>query len=166
LPTSATAVWIGQSPIIFPPALKSFGLEPDRMIFISIQKEKDLLWAMEEALKCGGVSAVIGEIRDLSFTGSRRFQLAVEQSNVTGFVLRTAPRILNTTASVSRWKISSLPSKPVDDLPGVGFPRWQVELQKVRNGKPGSWQLEWVNGKFNILTVSNTIIHELKKKTG
>jgi protein ImuA len=166
LPSSATAVWIGRSPIIFPPALKSFGLEPDRMIFISIQKEKDLLWAMDEALKCGGLSAVIGEIRDLSFTASRRFQLAVEQSNVTGFVMRTAPKQLNTTASVSRWKISSLPSQAVDDLPGVGFPRWKVDLEKVRNGKPGSWQMEWANGKFRQLPASDTIIHELKKKTG
>jgi protein ImuA len=166
LPSSATAVWIGQSPIIFPPALKSFGLEPDRMIFISIQNQKDLLWAMEEALKCGGLSAVIGEIRDLSFTASRRFQLAVEQSNVTGFVLRTAPKQLNTTASVSRWKISSMPSHAVDDLPGVGFPRWQVDLEKVRNGKPGSWQLEWANGKFRQLRTNDTIIQEFKKKTG
>jgi protein ImuA len=166
LPPSATAVWIGRSPTIFPPALKSFGLEPERMIFISIQKEKDLLWAMEESLKCGGLSAVIGEIRDLSFTASRRFQLAVEQSNVTGFIVRTAPKQLNTTASVSRWKISSIPSHAIDDLPGVGFPRWQVDLQKVRNGKPGSWQLEWGNGKFRQLSDHPTIIHELKKKTG
>jgi protein ImuA len=166
LPPSATVVWIGRSPTIFPPALKSFGLEPDRMLFISIQKEKDLLWAMEEALKCGGLSAVIGEISELNFTASRRFQLAVEQSHVTGFVICTAPKQLSTTASVSRWKISSLPSHTVDDLPGVGFPRWQVDLEKVRNGKPGSWQLEWRNRKFRQLPYNDSIIHELEKKTG
>ena len=98
-------IWIGSSGTIFPPALQQFGIEPDRIIFIDLQKEKDLLWAMEEALKCHGLSAVVGEIPDLSFTVSRRFQLAVEQSQVTGFIHRSNPRILNTNASVSRWKI-------------------------------------------------------------
>lgn len=166
MPIGATAVWIGPKPLIFPPALQSFGLAPERMIIVSIPKEKNMLWAMEETLKCAAVSAVIGEIRDLSFTASRRFQLAVEQSNVTGFLVRRAPRQLNTTASLSRWKISSLPSETKDELPGVGFPRWQVDLLKVRNGKPGSWQLEWVNGRFRSLASINTIIHDFKKKTG
>lgn len=40
---------------------------------------------MEEALKCGGLAAVVGEVQDISFTASRRLQLAVEQSGVTGF---------------------------------------------------------------------------------
>jgi protein ImuA len=161
-----TAVWIGRSPIIFPPALKFFGLAPERVIFVAMQKDKDMLWAMEEALKCGGLTAVIGEIRELSFTVSRRFQLAVEHSNVTGFIVRHNPRQLNTTASLTRWKICSLPSDAVDELPGVGFPRWQVDLLKVRNGKPGSWQMEWANGRFRQLPESKSIIHELKKKTG
>jgi len=41
-----------------------------------------------------------------------------------------------------------LPGEPVDGLPGLGFPRWQVELLKVRNGQPGSWVVEWSDGRF------------------
>jgi hypothetical protein len=37
---------------------------------------------------------------------------------------------------------------PEEGLPGIGFPRWQVDLQRVRNGTPGSWQLEWAGGQF------------------
>jgi protein ImuA len=33
-------------------------------------------------------------------------------------------------------------------MPGLGFPRWQVELLKVRNGNPGSFILEWAGEKF------------------
>jgi protein ImuA len=72
--------------------------------------------------------------------------LAVEQSRVTGFIVRRNPKNL-VTACVSRWRITSLPTASTD-LPGVGFPRWNVELLKVRNGKPGAWQLEWVDGRF------------------
>ena len=77
---------------------------------------------MEEALKCAGLAAVIGELPELSFTTSRRFQLAVEQSRVTGFILRSNPRNLQPNACVSRWKIKSLPSFLKTDSPARLFP--------------------------------------------
>ena len=91
-------IWIGSAHTIFPPALKLFGIVPDKIIFINLQKEKEMLWAMEEALKCEGLAAVIAEIKDLSFTASRRLQLAVEQSRVTGFIIRNNPQTITTTA--------------------------------------------------------------------
>jgi len=163
----SAAVWIGKSRILFPPALKAFGIRPDQIIFIDLQKEKDILWSMEEALKCAGLAAVIGELPELSFTTSRRFQLAVEQSRVTGFILRSNPRNLQPNACVSRWKIKSLPSFSEDGLPGLGYSRWQVDLEKIRNGKPGSWQVEWRPGKFHEISESlPSILLEPKRKTG
>ena len=61
--TAGTIAWISAARTLFPPALKSFGLQPDRCIFIDLQKEKDVCWAMEEALKCSALSAVVGELR-------------------------------------------------------------------------------------------------------
>jgi protein ImuA len=159
-------VWISASKDLFPPALVSFGIDPDKIVFVRLQKEKDRLWAMEEALGCQGLAAVVGEIPDLQFTASRRLQLAVEQSRVTGFIIRHTSRILQTTACVGRWKINSLSSALMDDLPGVGFPRWNVELIKIRNGRPGSWQVEWANGKFKTLSNIATLIPQQQKKTG
>lgn len=160
------AAWISSSRILFPPALKHFGIDPDRIIFIDLKKEKDILWTMEEALKCGALSAVIAEIQEISFTASRRLQLAVEQSQVTGFILRRNLRNFNTTACVSRWKITSLPSVSDEDLPGIGFPVWNVELLKIRNGKPGSWQIQWVNEGFRHFFKVAALVPELQKKTG
>ncbi|MBC7509861.1 MAG: Error-prone repair protein ImuA, partial [Ferruginibacter sp.] len=105
---TGAVIWIGSVHSVFPPALKLFGLVPDKIIFINSQKETAMLWAMEEALKCEGLAAVIGEIKELSFTASRRLQLAVEQSRVTGFIIRTNPRTITTTACVTRWKITAL----------------------------------------------------------
>ena len=161
------AVWIGSSGTVYPPALKIFGIYPERVLFIDLNKEKDLLWSIEEALKCNGLSAVIGEVPDLSFTTTRRFQLAVEQSRVTGLILRSNPRNLNTNACVSRWRIKPLPSESFDDLPGLSFPRWNVELLKIRNGKPGTWQLEWAAERLRHITkIIPSIIPEPKRKTG
>jgi protein ImuA len=160
-------LWISASRFVFPPALKTFGIEPDRIIFIDRLNERDILWTMEEALKCKGLAAVIGEIPELNFTTSRRFQLAVEQSRVTGFITRMNPRNLITNACVSRWTIKSLPTYSDDGLPGLGFPRWQVDLLKIRNGKPGSWQMEWKPNGFHIITdIVPSIELEQKRKRG
>ena len=160
------SVWISPVQTIFPPSLKNFGIEPDKIIFINLQKEKDRLWAMEEALKCEGIAAVVGEMKELSFTVSRRLQLAVEQSGVTGFIIRNNPPGLNTTACITRWKITPLSSMLPDDMPGIGFPRWNVTLLKVRNGKPGNWQLEWSGGRFRHIEEVTEIPLEVQSKTG
>ena len=163
---AGSCIWINRSQSVFPPALKSFGISPDNIIFIYLKKEKEILWAMEEALKCTGLSAVIGEVQDLSFNASRRLQLAIEQSQVTGFIVRRNPRSLNTTASLARWKITSLPGELPAGMPGVGFPRWNVELLKVRNGKPGSWQIEFGAGRFRQIPKVAAIHPQQQKKTG
>jgi len=162
---SGACIWISAHRTIFPPALRPFGIAADKIIFIELKKEKEILWAMEEALKCAGLSAVIGEMQELSFTASRRLQLAVEQSKVTGFVLRNNPRSINTTACVTRWKITSLPGELADGMPGVGFPHWNVDLLKVRNGKPGTWQIAYAAGRFRHSAKLTPILHQ-QKKTG
>jgi len=153
-------LWISTSRTLFPPALKIFGVEPHRIIFIDLQREKDILWAMEEALKCEGLAAVIAEVREINLTASRRLQLAVEKSGVTGLVLRNDARSLSTTACVARWRITAIESRLEDGMPGVGFPRWNVELLKVRNGNPGKWDIEWSAGKFNLLIKNISTINE------
>lgn len=163
--SGGVVVWISACRTIFPPALSLFGIPPHKIIFIDPQREADMLWAVEEALKCTGLAAVIGEVRELSFTSSRRLQLAVESSGVTGFILRRSPRNL-ATACVTRWKITPLASEPQDNLPGLGPPRWNIELVKVRNGKPGTWQMEWVAGKFRTVYKTASLIPEQQKKTG
>ena len=150
---SGIAMWISYNRRLFPPSLKNYNVQPDRMIFVDLKNEQDLLRAMEEALKCGALSAVVGELKDISFTASRRLQLAVEESQVTGFILRSNFKKVNTTACVSRWRITSLPSASIEDLPGVGFPQWKVELLRIRNGRPGVWNFRWHNGRFEDFTI-------------
>lgn len=136
-------IWISTQRVLYPPALKTFGIAPERIIFIDVKKDKEALWVLEEALKCEGLSAVVGELPAIDFAQSRRLQLAVENSQVTGFIMRSNPQKQNATTCAARWQISSLRSETVDELPGVGFPRWQIDLLKVRNGNPASFEVEW-----------------------
>ncbi len=119
------------------------------------------LWATEEALRAPAVGMVCAEIEDMDLTASRRLQLAAETGGGLGLLLRPARRdttenALPPTASVSRWRISSLPGAPAatSDTPGCpkilpGQPRWQAELLRARGGQPQTWQLEWRDARDN-----------------
>jgi len=116
-------------------------------------------------LTCSSLSAVIGEMPEMSITASRRFQLAIEDAGVGCFILRKNPKNLLTTA-VSRWHIQPLPTKTKDRLPGLGHPRWQVTLLKVRNGKTGSWNIEWTSSGFRYSSNLSVIHRTVQKQTG
>ena len=146
---TGAAVWISSRRTVFPPSLHSFGVKPHHVIFIDLPNEKKVLWAMEEALKCPGISAVVGEVSDISFTDSRRLQLATEQSGVTGLMMRHPGRKLSANACAARWRVDSLPSETEAGMPGVGFPMWKVDLLKIRNGRPGSWAIGWSGDGFH-----------------
>ncbi|WP_316800625.1 Error-prone repair protein ImuA [Pedobacter frigidisoli] len=144
----AACVWVSTSRNLFPASLGLFNVETERIIFMDVQTEKQVLWITEEALKCEGLAAVVAEVNNISLIESRRLQLAVENSGVTGFILRKDGNKKASTVATARWKISPLPSHTEDGMPGLGFPLWQVELLKVRNGNPGIFILEWAGERF------------------
>jgi len=142
-------VWISSKRKLFPPSLANFGFGPERLLFVDVAKESDVQWAIEESLKCSALTTVVAEVNDISFTASRRLQLAVEQSSVTGFLFRgSAKQKPGTTACAARWRVTSLPSDNLEELPGIGFPKWRVELLRIRSGRPGVWNVEWRNGRY------------------
>lgn len=162
---NGAALWISASQHIFPPALHFFGVSPDRFIFLHPKKVNEIPWAVEEALKCKTLTAVVGEVQGMGFTESRRYQLAIEQSGVGCFVLRHQPKN-PASAAVTHWQIKPRHSGTEEGLPGVGHPCWRVNLLRVRNGKPGSWDIEWTNGRFRHLSKLAAIPELLQTKTG
>ncbi len=141
---SAPAVWIVRGRDLHAAGLAAYGLTPDRLIAVRAARDADALWAMEEALRCKRLSAVLGEVAGLDLTASRRLQLAAESSGVTGVLLQNAARRSAASAAVTRWRIAPAPSQPEE--PGVGDPRWRAELERCRGGRPGAWLLEWRDG--------------------
>ncbi|WP_143708749.1 ImuA family protein [[Flexibacter] sp. ATCC 35208] len=157
---SKPCLWICQSRVFFPLSISRFNLAPTQIIFINAPRPQDALWAFEEGLKCNGLSAIVAEIPRISFSESRRLQLAVEKSKVTGLLLRST-KYQNTTTSVARWHIKPLPSLSDDGLPGVGYPQWNVELSKVKNGRPGAWLVAWRPAGFTVTEHSKTITEQI-----
>lgn len=135
------AVWIGTEESLYGPGLAAFGLHLPELLVVLATNPTDILWAAEEALREGGVGAVVAEIGDLDLTASRRLQLAAETGMTLGLAIRPASK--TTTASLTRWQIKTAPSGYAMPLHTVGPPRWSVQLERCRGGKPRTWQLEW-----------------------
>lgn len=166
--TGAPCVWVATERQVFPRGLKRFGIDPGHIVFVDLKKEKQVLWVLEEALKQGGLAAVIGEVKNISDIASRRLQFAAETSGVTGFMIRHVTRSVTPVASVARWSITPLPSEgPKRNMPGLGFPRWTVKLEKIRNGKPGKWIVECTAGRLRFLSPSTAALSMIQQsKTG
>jgi protein ImuA len=93
------------------PGLDQFGLAPEHLLTVGVAHRRDLLWAMEEALRCRAIAAVIGEVRhgELNTVAVRRLSLAAAESGALGLLLRAKPAGEASTA-VTRWIVGAAPS--------------------------------------------------------
>ncbi|WP_104668876.1 ImuA family protein [Ensifer adhaerens] len=153
--TKGKVLWCVTRPDLFAPALAQVGLAPSRIIYVEAGDEKVLLACMEEGLRHGGLGAVVGELARLPMNASRRLQLAAEGSGTVGIVIRRWRRQAEAsdfgqpTASVTRWRVSVLPSTPLP-VPGVGRARWLVELIRCRAGESADFEVEAPDAKGRI----------------
>ncbi len=145
--THGKVLWCVTRPDLFAPALSQAGLKSDRVIYLEGGDEKTVLACFEEGLRHGGLGAVVAEVARLNMTASRRLQLAAEGSGTIGIALRRWRRQTEAadfgqpTAATTRWRVSALPSTPLP-VPGVGRPRWLVELIRCRAGESADFELE------------------------
>jgi protein ImuA len=145
--TRGKVLWCITRPDLFAPALSQAGLKSDRVIYLEGGDDKTVLACFEEGLRHGGLGAVVGEVARLNMPISRRLQLAAEGSGTIGIALRRWRRQTEAsdfgqpTAATTRWRVSALPSTPLP-VPGVGRPRWLVELIRCRAGESADFELE------------------------
>jgi len=140
-------VWVVRHDDLFAPGLAGLGLSPERVIGVCARDEAEALAVLEDALGTVGVAAAVGEVEAVDLTAGRRLQLACERQGSTGLVIRRRPyggeaRRDTGSAAASRWKISPALSEPLPGEPGLGAPRWRVELERTRGGRAGGWTME------------------------
>jgi protein ImuA len=141
-------LWCLSRADLYGPGLAACGLDPGCLVLVWAARDAEILWAMEEGLRAPGLDAVIGEAGILPSVTSRRLQLAAEGSGIPAFLLRrwrnadvAARERTLPNAAATRWRISVLPSVRAGGMPGVGQPRWRVELLRCRGGAPGCWEV-------------------------
>ena len=116
---------------------------PIRLITVDVSKPVDVLWAMEEGLRCTSLSGVVGNIWGdppaLDFTASKRLALRAEARALPCWLIRRAAHP-NLSAARMRWRLRSLPSAPVrHDSRAPGQALWQADLFRARWQTPGEW---------------------------
>ena len=138
---------------IYPPGLGSGDL-----IHVEARDAKLALWAMEEGLRCSGLSGVIGELwgdpAALDFTATRRLAVAAERSRVPCWLVRLAG-IANLSGARMRWRVASMPSIANSfDPRASGSPAWEAELFRARGYPPGRWGVAHETGAFHLAAAS------------
>jgi protein ImuA len=146
--------------------LKSFGLEAEQIVFVRPQTIVELLWAIEEAIACRAVAAVVADIarphKALDFTASRRLALRCAASGGSIFLVRYA-RDREASAARYRWRITpQLSRSPPFDERAPGLPRWRVRLEKGSVGKRRKMSadgeeflVDWTEDGFSLANIDS-----------
>jgi len=123
--------------------LASFGVPMARLVHLAVRHTRDALWATEEALKSGAVTAVVTELArdDIDLTASRRLSLAAAEGGSLGLVL-SHRRIDRPSAAVTRWEVAAAPGAR-DAFGGLGATAFSLSLVKNRRGPTGRWLASW-----------------------
>lgn len=112
-------VWIDPAGCLYPPAFRA---EVSRLHLLR-PKPIDLPWAATESLRCRHVGAVVAVMPNrLTRVEVRRLQLAAEQGNTLGILLRPnlASAGVHIYSAASRWLVSPAPGERT-------IQRWRVE---------------------------------------
>jgi hypothetical protein len=161
-------VVIDQQQTFYPPAAAAWGIDLDRLIVVRPRSARDELWAAVQSLRSPAVAAVWGMIDQLDGRAFRRLQLGAQAGRTLGLLLRPPSargqpswadvRIevkgklqnANCKMQIANWRASAIenlqfrapPAGWSCNLHSPASPntsrRIQVQVLRVRNGRPGS----------------------------
>ena len=146
--------------------LHAFGLPPERLLIVQTAKEKDALWAAEEALGLGDALSVVLNLqtsaKGLSLAATRRLHLRAETNRTPCFILLAGSDPPAPSIALTRWQIEAASAGTLNGFQdGIGHPAFTANLTRNRQGQTGTFTLQWNNhhAKFetaNKRTISRT----------
>ena len=156
-------VWIledaagSESGVPYAPGLSEHGMSPERLVVVRTADGPDSLWAMEEALKCRAVGAVVADLwrtRSYDLTASRRLALAAARHGTTGLLVPAGAAggaQAFSSAARTRFVVRAASGAPVPSaggrVPMPGRAAWSVRVARLKAGighdRDKSWPLAW-----------------------
>jgi protein ImuA len=147
--TQGPVIWI--RPGWLPERLNAAGLQPladpARLILVQTDRDENLLWAMEEALRSGAATLVVAELlTPPALTPIRRLHLAAEagaeaarrNTALAPLGLILLPGEGGAQGVESRWHIAPAPSRT---LLWSDEDRWHLSRLRARLAPPAAWLL-------------------------
>lgn len=142
--TSGPVLWIAPAygtDKLNPDGMLRF-VDPGRFIFVAPQRAEDLLWSMEEALRCGAVPLVVADMPGFpALTPVRRLHLAAEagaaQAPRPSIGLLLTPDEGGAQGVETRWVMQPdmVNALPHDHL------RWHLARRRARRAPPRDWHI-------------------------
>jgi len=133
--------------------LNALGLDPGRVLLVETQDDAQALWAIEEALRSGAPAAVVGMTATaIDLKSSQRLNLAAGDSG--RLLLLVQPeQLAGLNVAMTRWRIGALTAAK-DRFGLIARWRWQLSLERCRNGRTGEWQVEFDHAAHRFSLVS------------
>jgi hypothetical protein len=123
--TKRWIVWIAPPYVPYAPALRFSGIDLSRVLLVQPTREKkDVLWAIEQALRSGSSIAVLAWLERASSIALRRLQLAAEEHDCWAVLFRSARALGASSPAALRVCLSS----------GSDYAR--LEIVKCRGKRP------------------------------
>ena len=112
---AAPALWavpVAAGQALYGPGLAGYGVDPSRLVIARYRSAVEGLWLIEEALKSGAFSLVLGEPEGaLGTTAARRLSLASEAGGTCGLLVSEGGAAISTPGtSASRWRSEPAPA--------------------------------------------------------
>lgn len=134
----------------YPPAALGLGVDLERLVVVRPKNATDAMWALDQALRCPAVAATCAALPRLAPRDFRRLQLAAEQGNTLGHLIR--PLSVRGQPSWSDLQLRVQPMATVRTIdPDIGTPiasarkqprqaarTWHLELLRCRGGRAGA----------------------------
>ena len=131
----------GSKVSFYPPAAISLGIPANRMVVVKKQNQHnhaDMIWAIDQALRCDAVAAVWAELGPwLNDRDARRLQLAAEAGGTVGLFVRPAEVRRRPSFSDISWFVASHHDKAAVTFSSAGR-RLRVEVDRCRGGVEGA----------------------------
>jgi hypothetical protein len=109
---TGTLVVVDRRRTFYPLAAAACGIDLSRLLLVRPQHDRDETWAIDQALRSGGASAVLAWPDRLDDHLFRRLQLAAEAGDAVGLFLRPVRAIAEPSWAEVRWLVEPLPSLP------------------------------------------------------
>ena len=113
----------------YAPAFRAVGVCADKAILIRPKSRADVLWALEQSLRCPGIGAVLCPIDRLKTQEFRRLQLAAEAGTAVGILIRPPA-----ATRQPGWADVRLLVRPAPSLPQSFHRRMEVRCVYAKGG--------------------------------
>lgn len=114
-------------------------LNPARIVFVATERDEDMFWGLEEALRSGAAPVVVAEVETQpGLTPIRRLHLAAEASGGKGavpLILLLSPEDGGAQGVESRWHMGPAHER-------TGAERWVLTRLRARLEPPASFTLQ------------------------